>query len=81
MLYCLARNAGRVVPARTLLWEAQEYDAEDREAQEIVKVHVRHLRHKLEPDPQSPRYLLNVRGVGYMLQPNPQDSYPERAHV
>lgn len=69
MLRCLAQNAGRVIPARTLLREAQEYDCEDREAQDIVKVHISHLRNKLEPDPQNPQYILNVRGVGYMLDP------------
>ena len=68
MLYCLARNVGRVVPARALIREAQDYDCDDREAQDIVKVHIRHLRHKLEPDPQSPQYIVNVRGVGYVLE-------------
>jgi DNA-binding response OmpR family regulator len=69
LLHCLARNAGRVVPARVLIREAQEYDCDDREAQDIVKVHIRHIRHKLEPDPSSPRYIVNVRGVGYVLVP------------
>jgi DNA-binding response OmpR family regulator len=68
MLHCLARNAGKVVPARTLIREAQEYDCEEREAQDIVKVHIRHIRHKLEPDPQNPRYIINVRGFGYLLE-------------
>ena len=67
LLHYLAQNAGRVIPARTLIREAQDYDCEDREAQDIVKVHISHLRSKLEPDADSPRYISNVRGFGYVL--------------
>jgi DNA-binding response OmpR family regulator len=73
LLQCLAQHAGRVVQARALLREAQEYDCEDREAQDIVKVHIRHLRHKIEPNPQNPQYIMNVRGVGYMLETAPPE--------
>ncbi|MCS7065704.1 MAG: helix-turn-helix domain-containing protein, partial [Fimbriimonadales bacterium] len=30
-----------------------------------VDVHIRWLRAKIEPDPEHPRYLQTVRGVGY----------------
>ncbi len=30
-----------------------------------IDVHVKNLRHKIEPDPAHPRYVLTVRGVGY----------------
>jgi DNA-binding response OmpR family regulator len=33
-----------------------------------IDVHVRHLREKLEPEPDHPRYILTVRGAGYRLQ-------------
>jgi DNA-binding response OmpR family regulator len=36
-----------------------------------VDVHVRHLREKLEEDPSHPRWLLTVRGTGYMFSPRP----------
>jgi DNA-binding response OmpR family regulator len=32
-----------------------------------IDVHVSNLRRKLEPEPRSPRRLVTVRGVGYML--------------
>ena len=81
LLCCLARNAGRVVPPRALLREAQEYDCDDREAQDIVKVHIRHLRHKLEPDPQTPQYILNVRGFGYLLESSSASSLADQGDV
>ena len=33
-----------------------------------IDVHVRHLREKLEPEPDSPRHIVTVRGAGYRLQ-------------
>lgn len=30
-----------------------------------VTAHINRLRHKIEPDPDSPKYILTVRGVGY----------------
>ncbi len=34
-----------------------------------IDVQVTRLRRKIEPDPREPRYLLTVRGKGYMLKP------------
>jgi DNA-binding response OmpR family regulator len=33
----------------------------------VIDVHMGKLRHKLEPNPSQPRYLLTVHGVGYRL--------------
>jgi DNA-binding response OmpR family regulator len=68
ILGCLARNVGRVVSARQLLQEAQGYPCTEREAQQIVKVHIRHLRSKLLPPPNEQGYIANVRGFGYVLE-------------
>lgn len=68
LLSCMARNAGRVMTCRELLKGAQGYECEEQEAQEIVKVHVNHLRQKIEPDQSNPCYIVNVRGFGYMLE-------------
>jgi two-component system response regulator MtrA len=67
MLAALARRPGQVVSPGELMRIAQGYDVSERDAQEIVKVHVRHLRHKIEPQLDHPRYVLTVRGMGYML--------------
>jgi DNA-binding response OmpR family regulator len=33
----------------------------------LIKAHIRHLRQKIEPDPNKPTYILTVPGVGYSL--------------
>ena len=33
-----------------------------------IDVHIRHLREKLEPEPDKPRLILTVRGAGYRLR-------------
>jgi two-component system alkaline phosphatase synthesis response regulator PhoP len=33
----------------------------------LVRVHIAHLRNKIEPQPDDPRYILNVRGRGYLV--------------
>jgi len=33
-----------------------------------IRVHVRHLRTKLEPDPRKPRFIKTVYGAGYCLE-------------
>jgi DNA-binding response OmpR family regulator len=35
-----------------------------------IDVHIRHLREKLEEQPEQPRLIQTVRGVGYRLNPN-----------
>jgi DNA-binding response OmpR family regulator len=67
ILVCLAQQAGHVMTYQQLLRCAQGYDAEAYEAAELVKPHIYHLRQKIEPDTGNPRYILTVRGTGYML--------------
>jgi DNA-binding response OmpR family regulator len=68
VLLCLAEHAGQMLSYAQLVRCAQGYDTSEIEAGELIKPHIHHLRQKLEPDPASPRYLLNVRGKGYILQ-------------
>jgi len=70
VLLCLAEHAGTMLSYSQLVKCAQGYDASDLEAGELIKPHIHHLRQKLEPDPSSPRYILNVRGKGYLLAIN-----------
>ncbi len=66
-LVVLVRHAPNVVDYQTLVTEAQGYEVEVREAQELVKWHVHHIRQAIEPDVREPVYLINERGVGYRL--------------
>jgi DNA-binding response OmpR family regulator len=33
----------------------------------MIKLSIRHLRQKIEPDPNNPIYILTIPGVGYQL--------------
>lgn len=66
-LLVLARHAPDVVDYQTLVAEAQGYQTDPREAQELVKWHIHQLRQIIEKDAHKPACLLNVRGAGYRL--------------
>ena len=72
LLVVLAVREGQVVDYVTLVQLTLDYEAEPWEAKELIKRHVFSLRKKIEPEPASPQYVLNVRGVGYRLA-SPQD--------
>ena len=66
-LLVLARHTPNVVDYQTLVSEAQGYEADPHEAQELTKWHIHHIRQVLEPDARNPIYVINVRGTGYRL--------------
>jgi DNA-binding response OmpR family regulator len=66
-LLVLARHAPNAVDYQTLVAEAQGYQAEPREAQDLTKWHIHELRRAIEEDAHAPSYLINVRGLGYRL--------------
>jgi DNA-binding response OmpR family regulator len=72
LLLSLAKRAGQVIDYRELLQEVWGYDGEDREARELLKVHIRQIRRRLGLDPEEHHYIHSVRGFGYMLAP-PED--------
>jgi DNA-binding response OmpR family regulator len=49
------------------------YEAEESEARELVKVHIRQIRRRLGLDPEKYPYIRSVRGFGYMLAPPDED--------
>ena len=65
VLAALSSNPGRVLSRRQLLeavW-GEAWVGNDN----LVDVHVGHLRRKLGDNPVSPRYVATVRGVGYRM--------------
>ena len=66
-LVSLTRHSPEVISYRDLVLEAQGYQANLNEARELSKWHVHVIRQSLEMDPDQPKRLLNVRGVGYRL--------------
>ena len=66
-LLVLARHSPNVVNYQTLVAEAQGYQADIREAQELTKWHIHQLRQAIEQDVHAPSFLINVRGTGYRL--------------
>lgn len=65
LLTTLARRPGRVF-SRLQLLEAAGGDSFG-SSERAVDTHISNLRHKLERDPASPRFLLTVAGAGYKL--------------
>jgi DNA-binding response OmpR family regulator len=67
LLHALALEAGHVLSVDDLLarvW-GPEYVGEP----QVVYVHIRWLREKIEQDPNRPVRIITVRGVGYKLEP------------
>lgn len=66
-LAILLRHAPKGVPYKTLVKEAQGYDATIEEAKDLARWRIHELRKIIEADPQQPQYILTVRGTGYRL--------------
>ena len=66
-LLVLARHTPNVVDYQTLVSEAQGYETDVREAQELTKWHIHHIRQAVEVDSRNPTHVINVRGTGYRL--------------
>jgi DNA-binding response OmpR family regulator len=68
------RNPGKVLSRQEIMkqiWET-DYMGDTR----TLSVHIRWLRLKIEGDPDTPRFLRTVRGVGYrfeVLDPAPEE--------
>jgi DNA-binding response OmpR family regulator len=63
LLYQLAREPDRVVPTADLI--SRVWGAEFNGEPQVLYVHIRWLREKLERDPNHPNHILTIRGVGY----------------
>jgi two-component system KDP operon response regulator KdpE len=66
LLRALTQHRGRLVTHRQLLHEVwgPGYENETH----YLRVHVAHIRSKLEPEPSRPRYVITEPGIGYRLR-------------
>ena len=65
VLHALALEAGKVLSVDDLI--ARVWGAEFAGEPQVVYVHIRWLREKIEETPNEPSRIVNVRGVGYKL--------------
>ena len=75
ILEVLMRNRGVVLNPATLVrhvWDGDEAVGANR-----VQVYVMRLRRKIEPDPDIPRFIHTVRGLGYVFR---DDHHTRRIH-
>lgn len=64
ILALLARHAGQVLSRPQMLDLLQD---DGSIFERTLDRHINHLRHKIEPNPEKPTYLVTVYGVGYKL--------------
>jgi two-component system, OmpR family, KDP operon response regulator KdpE len=67
LLATLLRNPGRLVTGHQLLRDI--WGPGHDENTNYLRIHISALRHKLEPDPADPRYLITEPGMGYRFEP------------
>jgi DNA-binding response OmpR family regulator len=74
ILEVLAHNPGRTFTRAQLLdrAKAENLDVFDR----TLDRHIANLRHKIEPEPGNPVYILTVFGVGYKMARTPRGKAP-----
>lgn len=69
LLALLLRNAGEVMTFEQILTNVWGAEYQDEIA--YVRVYISHLRHKIEPDPSNPTYIVTERQIGYrFVTPN-----------
>ena len=66
ILKFLTENKGKVYSINQIyenIWAEDCYGAEN-----IIAVHIRHIREKIEINPKEPKYLKVIWGVGYKIE-------------
>ncbi len=67
LLLIFLLNRGQVLSRDKLLEEIWDSGG-DYVGDNTLTVYIKRLREKIEPDPQNPRFILTVRGMGYRLE-------------
>lgn len=67
LLLVFANNRGKILPRTKLLEEIWDCSG-DYVSDNTLTVYIKRLREKIEPDPQQPRFIRTVRGLGYRME-------------
>ena len=68
ILVQLGQRAGQTISLQELAEFNFPSNSEDWDAQDTLRVHIKNIRKKIESDPSHPRYIVNIRGVGYRFE-------------
>jgi two-component system, OmpR family, KDP operon response regulator KdpE len=79
VLACLARHLGSIVMQRQLIREV--WGPERQDDSRSLRVCIKNLRAKLEPDPRQPRYLVTETGLGYRLRADEEPAQGAVGHA
>jgi DNA-binding response OmpR family regulator len=74
LLAHLTENAEKVLSCSELVQAAHGYETSEEEARKVIRPHITNLRQKLGPSLDTQPYILNVRGVGYVLAPSTEET-------
>jgi two-component system KDP operon response regulator KdpE len=66
LLALLVENAGKILTHRQILEKVWGWEYSD--DVDYVRIYIAHLRHKIEPDVNLPKYILTEPGVGYYFR-------------
>lgn len=76
IIHCLAENIGRPVSKERLIWAAWGTKTEGLPLKDELYVVMHRVRERLGDDPRHPKYLVSIKGFGYLLRPiNTEDSF------
>jgi len=72
LLYHLMSHPGEIFSPARLLDEVWDYPS-DAGSPDLVRVHIKNLRERIEEDPRNPTFLRTVAGYGYTIQADDSD--------
>ena len=71
LLHHLMCHPGEIFSPNRLLDEVWDYPT-DTGSPDLVRVHIKNLRERIEVDPRAPRFIRTVPGYGYTVGPEPE---------
>lgn len=66
LLYHLMNHPGEIFSPARLLDEVWDYPS-DAGSPDLVRVHIKNLRERIEDDPRNPKFILTIAGYGYTV--------------